>query len=83
MGHMTDTVCPMHQVYVLKIQKGNKVALTQKTPEQRQAEETMAKSGAGTSKRKATHTLEAALAAVGFKATPKPKVCHKLALLQK
>ena len=64
------------QVFVMKIASG-KVGLTQKTEEERQAEESMAKSGVGAGfKKKATNTLEAALAQAGFKSSPKPKVSH-------
>ena len=32
MMHVSDTVRPVHQVYILKIQMGNKVALSQVSP---------------------------------------------------
>ena len=66
------------QVFVMKIASG-KVGLTQKTEEERQAEESMAKSGVGAGfKKKATNTLEAALAQAGFKSSPKSKASHVL-----
>lgn len=62
----------------MKIASG-KVGLTQKTEEERQAEESMAKSGVGAGfKKKATNTLEAALAQAGFKSSPKTKASHVL-----
>lgn len=71
----------MLQVYVLKIAKGAKVALTQKTEEERQAEATMAQSGMGAGPKRGTKTMSAALSSLGFKATPKPKVL-RLSLIQ-
>jgi hypothetical protein len=61
------------QVRVLKI-AGGKIQLTMKTEEERKRESDLSESGVGAgSTRKARTLLEAALANVGFKHTPKPE----------
>ncbi len=63
----------MLQVRVLKI-AGGKIQLTMKTEEERKQESDLSESGVGAgSTRKARTLLEAALAKVGFKHTPKPE----------
>ncbi|DBA78976.1 hypothetical protein WJX77_000488 [Trebouxia sp. C0004] len=61
------------EVRVLKI-AGGKIQLTMKTEEERKQESDLSQSGVGAaSTRKARTQLEAALAKVGFKHTPKPE----------
>ena len=63
----------MLQVRVLKI-AGGKIQLTMKTEEERKRESDLSESGVGAgSTKKARTLLEAALANVGFKHTPKPE----------
>ncbi|KAA6423398.1 MAG: elongation factor Ts, partial [Trebouxia sp. A1-2] len=61
------------EVRVLKI-AGGKIQLTMKTEEERKQESDLSESGVGAdTTRKARTSLEAALAKVGFKHTPKPE----------
>lgn len=72
------TKVPTHllQLHVLEV-KGRKIRLTQKSAEQRQADQRMEQKGVGSQgSKKASGTMEAALAQLGFKSTPKNTVSN-------